>query len=200
MDVKLIRQVFDKDKFNETVDTEFSQLRSVPDPSFFDINLATLDDFWALYEDFFFDIPPLGPTKSHEYLSRTSGEYANIDAESEDIQALLDEIAALRLENLELRGLKLEQESAEEEPNNKPKKELVEKLKELEVERKVDLENIKLKSKKDLISPPSRNKIMPKSNQSVVNRVNKKSSPNPTRKTSMERDMKSPSTSRRKRL
>ena len=62
------------------------------------------------------------------------------------------------------------------------------------------LENIKLKSKKDLIAPPSRNKIMPKSNQSVVNRVNKKSSPNPTRKTSMERDMKSPSTSRRKRL
>jgi predicted metal-dependent hydrolase len=175
MDVKLIRQVFDKDKFNETVDTEFSQLRSVPDPSFFDINLATIDDFWALYEDFFFDIPPLGPTKSHEYLSRTSGEYANIDAESEDIQALLDEIAALRLENLELRGLKLEQESAEEEPNNKPKKELVEKLKELEVERKVDLENVKLKSKKNLTASSSRSKITSKSNKSVVNRVNSKS-------------------------
>ena len=200
MNVKLKRQVFDKDKFKETVDTEFSQLRSVPDPSFFDINLATLDDFWTLYEDFFFDIPPLGPNKSHEYLARTSGEYANIDAESEDIQALLDEIAALREENLELRGLKLEQESAQEEPDNKPKKELVEKLKELEVERKVDLENTRLKSQKDIISPPSRGKIMSRSNQSVVDRVKAKSSPNPTRRSKIEKNINPPTNSGRKRL
>jgi hypothetical protein len=28
-------------------------LKSAPDPSFFDLDLATLDDFWTLYERFF---------------------------------------------------------------------------------------------------------------------------------------------------
>ena len=34
--ITLKAQRFDKDKFNETVDTEFTQLNNVPDPSFFD--------------------------------------------------------------------------------------------------------------------------------------------------------------------
>tara|TARA_R110001592_G_scaffold346703_1_gene639440 strand:+ start:420 stop:788 length:369 start_codon:yes stop_codon:yes gene_type:complete len=99
----LNRQVFDKDKFNETVDTEFSQLITKPDPSFFDLNLATLKDFWLLYDKFFYDIPKLGNIESHEYLAKTSGEYANVDNISSEVQVLLDEIASLREENLELR-------------------------------------------------------------------------------------------------
>jgi hypothetical protein len=43
---KLNRQVFDKDKFKETINTGFSELSSQPDPKFFDIDLATLKDFW----------------------------------------------------------------------------------------------------------------------------------------------------------
>ena len=99
----LERQVFDKDKFKETVDTEFKQLVQQPDPSFFDLDLATLKDFWLLYDKFFYDIPKLGEIESHEYLAKTSGEYANADTTSEEIQVLLDEIATLREENLELR-------------------------------------------------------------------------------------------------
>ena len=41
----LKRQVFNKKKFKETVDTEFSQLVQPEDPSFFDLDLATLKDF-----------------------------------------------------------------------------------------------------------------------------------------------------------
>ncbi len=99
----LNRQVFDKKKFNETVDTNFSQLVTPPDPSFFDLDLATLKDFWLLYDKFFYDIPKLGNVESHEFLAKTSGEYAGADLISDEIQALLDEIAALREENLELR-------------------------------------------------------------------------------------------------
>ena len=108
MNVKLNRQVFDKEKFEETVNTEFSQLKSVPDPSFFDIDLATLEDFWTLYERFFFEIPQLGDINSHEYLARESGNFADIDSSNEEIQALLDEIASLREENLELRKESIE--------------------------------------------------------------------------------------------
>ena len=65
-------QRFNKDKFNETVDTKFSQLVDVPNPSFFDRDLAVLDDFWYLYEKFFYIIPKLGEIESHQYLAKTS--------------------------------------------------------------------------------------------------------------------------------
>ena len=100
---KLDREVFDKQKFKDTVNTSFSELSSKPDPKFFDLDLATLKDFWLLYDKFFYDIPKLGETESHEYLAKTSGEYANSEKIQAEIQALLDEIATLREENLELR-------------------------------------------------------------------------------------------------
>ena len=100
--ITLKAQRFDKDKFNETVDTEFTQLNNVPDPSFFDRDLANIDDFWYLYDKFFYLIPKLGEIESHEYLAKTSGEYAEFASISDEIQALLDEIAGLRKENLQL--------------------------------------------------------------------------------------------------
>ena len=103
MNVNLNRQVFDKKKFNETVDTSFTQLVTQPDPTFFDLNLATVEDFFTLYEKFFFQIPKEGEVNSHTYLIKESSDYVGFQANSEDIQALLDEIASLRQENLSLR-------------------------------------------------------------------------------------------------
>ena len=95
-------QRFNKDKFNETVDTKFTQLVDVPNPSFFDRDLAVLSDFWYLYDKFFYIIPKLGEIESHQYLAKTSGEYADFSNINNEIQALLDEIAELRAENLQL--------------------------------------------------------------------------------------------------
>lgn len=102
--VNLTKEVFDKSSFNETLDIAFSQLgpENPLDPSFFDVNLATLEDFWTLYDKFFYDIPKTGPN-SHETLAQTSGEYANYELIQEQIQALLDEIAEIREENVNLR-------------------------------------------------------------------------------------------------
>ena len=100
--ITLISQRFNKEKFNETVNKEFTQLVNVPDPSFFDRDLANLDDFWYLYDKFFYIIPKLGEIESHQYLAKTSGEYADFATISDEIQALLDEIADLRRQNLEL--------------------------------------------------------------------------------------------------
>lgn len=101
--VNLKRTVFDKAKFNETVDTNFTQLQSELDPQFFDLSLATQEDFWNLYEKFFYEIPKLGDINSHEYLVKTSGEYIDYQPQKEEIEALLEEIAELRTENLEVR-------------------------------------------------------------------------------------------------
>ena len=58
--ITLKAQRFNKQLFNETVNTKFTQLNNVADPSFFDRDLAVLDDFWYLYDKFFFIIPKLG--------------------------------------------------------------------------------------------------------------------------------------------
>jgi len=102
--VNLNRQVFDKQKFHDTVDTEFSELGvEEEDLSFFDVNLATQDDFFTLYSKLFFEIPKEGNINSHTYLIKESTDFVGAQKRSSDIQALLDEIAELRSENLELR-------------------------------------------------------------------------------------------------
>jgi|TARA_R110000824_G_scaffold169186_5_gene346284 hypothetical protein len=100
--ITLRSQRFDRDAFNATVNTEFTQLTNVPDPSFFDVDLAAISDFWYLYDKFFYIIPKLGEVESHQYLAKTSEEYSGFATINEEIKALLDEIAELRKENLEL--------------------------------------------------------------------------------------------------
>jgi len=101
--INLKKTVFNKTKFNETINTDFTQLVDVVDPSFFDLNLATLDDFWTLYEKLFYIIPKEGDINSHAYLAQTSGDYADYTPQQDEIESLLEEIAELREENLEVR-------------------------------------------------------------------------------------------------
>jgi hypothetical protein len=100
--VTLVKQAFNKDKFNETVNTDFTEL-GVPevDLSFFDPNLATIGDFFTIYNNLFFLIPKTGPN-SHTELIIQSSEYVDYKANQEEIQALLDEITDLREQNLQL--------------------------------------------------------------------------------------------------
>ena len=58
--------------------------------------------FFENYNEIFYEIPATGETNSHEYLVKTSGEYIDFDENSEIIQALQEEINALREQNLEL--------------------------------------------------------------------------------------------------
>ena len=91
--VNLNRNVFDKGKFEQTVDTSFNQLGVVsPTQTFFSIDLATVEDFFALYEKLFYQIPREGDTDSHTYLIIESTEYVGDEQINLDIQALLNEI------------------------------------------------------------------------------------------------------------
>ena len=101
--ITLIRQAFDKVKFNQTVDTSFTQLGVAElDLSFFDPNLATVGDFFNIYNNLFFLIPKTGPN-SHTTLIDESSNYINYLPNQAEINALLEEIADLRAENLEVR-------------------------------------------------------------------------------------------------
>jgi hypothetical protein len=99
----LNRDVFNKEAFNNTVNTNFTQLdQEPPDLSFFDPNLATVNDFFNVYQNLFFEIPKFGPTNSHEYLVVESTAYTNFIENQEQIDALLEEITDLREQNLQL--------------------------------------------------------------------------------------------------
>ena len=100
--VDFSRQVFNKQKFQDTVDTQFTQLVQIPDETFFDVNLATVEDFFIIYDNIFLEIPQRGENNSHEFLIKESSEYIDFQANQAQIQALLDEIAELRETNLQL--------------------------------------------------------------------------------------------------
>jgi hypothetical protein len=95
----LNKTAFKKEAYINTVDTSFAQVSTPPPPL---EDTITVSEFFDLYDAIFYDIPSNGPTNSHEYLVKTSGEYINFEQNDEDIQALLDEITTLRQENLDL--------------------------------------------------------------------------------------------------
>lgn len=92
------KQVFNKAEYEKTINTSFNDLgvTSIAD----DLQQQTsTEDFFRLYDELFYEIPLLGDN-SHEYLVKTSGEYINFDQNNELIEALQQEITALREENL----------------------------------------------------------------------------------------------------
>jgi hypothetical protein len=96
--ISIQKQVFDKDNFPKVVDTQFSQLINTTQgddtPSF------TLEDFFTLYDQLFFQIPKEGDSDSHQYILEREAEYLGINLNTDDVQALLAEITSLRQEIL----------------------------------------------------------------------------------------------------
>ena len=95
----LNRTVFKKEDYENAIDISLSQV-STPSPPLEDT--ISVAEFFDLYDAIFYDIPVEGDINSHTYIALTSGEYANIGKDNEDVQALLDEITELRQLNLEL--------------------------------------------------------------------------------------------------
>ena len=99
--VNLNKTVFEKRQYQKVIDTSFTQL--VPQTSITtQEQTTTVDEFFDYYNQLFFDIPKLGDINSHEYLIKTSQEYVGSTFESDNIQALIDEVTFLRQQNLEL--------------------------------------------------------------------------------------------------
>jgi hypothetical protein len=100
--ITLNKSVFEKRQYEKVIDTSFTQLvqpavtSSVVAPS---ISIA---EFFTNYQTLFFEIPKYGTINSHEYLIKTSQEYAGDFNNDDTIQALIEEVTQLRQENLDL--------------------------------------------------------------------------------------------------
>ena len=94
----LIRKVYGTATYRKAIDTEFRQLVVPEAPIEEEI---TVDRFFELYEDLFFQIPITGDVNSHEYLVRRSSEYIGGELITDNEKALIDEINSLRQQLLE---------------------------------------------------------------------------------------------------
>jgi hypothetical protein len=92
------KTVFNKDSYGRVIDTQFSQLlnQTVEETDTF-----TVDDFFQLYEDLFYQIQKEGDTNSHRYILQREADYLGVSISQDDIQALLNEITSLRQQVLE---------------------------------------------------------------------------------------------------
>jgi hypothetical protein len=87
---------------NESVlDTNFSffsRINTTPD--------FTIEDFFQLYEELFYQIPKEDEVESHRYILNKEAEYLGVQlADDVDIQALLNEITSLRQQLLEAKTI-----------------------------------------------------------------------------------------------
>ena len=97
-DIQLQKTVFGKVDFSKVVDTSFKTFtQPVPEE-----DLDTPEELFRLYDKLYYSIDLEGDEDSHRYLVNKSSELLNFDAVTENIQPLLDEIAQLREENLNL--------------------------------------------------------------------------------------------------
>lgn len=99
IDVNFNKEYYDKRTYEKTIDTAFTQLGVKTIQEQLD-EQPSVQEFFTLYNELFYQIPELGDTNSHEFLVKTSGEYIAFDENDELIEALQNEIALLREELL----------------------------------------------------------------------------------------------------
>jgi len=95
-DIKIKKTVYSKESFNKVIDRNFKTF--VVEQADTEV---TVEEFFALYDELFYEIPVLGENQSHEYIIKRSSELVEIETDTQDIQPLLDEIAILRQQILE---------------------------------------------------------------------------------------------------
>ena len=99
--IKFEKTVYDKNQYEKLVNTNFSQLDPTPTPQQQLEEEPTVNEFFDLYNELFYNIPEFGDINSHEYLIKTSTSYINFDENNEEILALQNEIGQLRQQLLE---------------------------------------------------------------------------------------------------
>ena len=98
--IDLRKNVYDKNQYNKLFDVSFKEFGVGDDTG--EVPEITVNQFFNLYNQLFYDIPAMGAVNTHEYLVKTSGEYISQEFIAEEIQVLREEISALRVENLSL--------------------------------------------------------------------------------------------------
>ena len=96
-EIKIQKKVYDPKTFDKVIDRNFKTFAQPEDPAL----QPTVEDFFNLYEELYYEIPLQGDNQSHNHLVQRSSELLDFKKDTQDIQPLLDEIATLREQVLE---------------------------------------------------------------------------------------------------
>ena len=99
--IELVKQSYNKNDYEKVIDTQFTQLIQ-PAVDLNPTPTISVQQFFDYYQQLFYIIPKFGDINSHQYLIKTSQEYAGDFNNDDTIQALIEEITQLRQENLDL--------------------------------------------------------------------------------------------------
>lgn len=98
--IDLKKTVYPLVDYPRIINTTFSELGTVSINEQIEAT-PTVNEFFDLYNNLFYEIPSFGDINSHQYLIQTSAEYIDFDANQEEITALRSEITDLRRQLLE---------------------------------------------------------------------------------------------------
>tara|TARA_R110002012_G_scaffold41725_4_gene114028 strand:+ start:3023 stop:3379 length:357 start_codon:yes stop_codon:yes gene_type:complete len=99
-EINFRKQVKSKTSFENLIDTSFKEF-GIQSTNETIEEQPTINDFFEMYNDMFYDIPEEGIVNSHEFLIKKSSEYIGFNKNNEIIEALQNEIANLRTELLD---------------------------------------------------------------------------------------------------
>jgi len=85
-EIRIKKTVFEKGNFDKVVDRSFNTFAQ-PTPI---EEQPTVEEFFDLYEQLYYEIPVEDTTQSHQYLIQRSSELVDFQKDTEDIQPLLD--------------------------------------------------------------------------------------------------------------
>lgn len=99
-EVNLIKEVYGRNTYTRVIDTSFSELYTPVTASAI-TEEVTVEQFFDLYDQLFFQIPATGEVNSHEYLVKRSTEYLGGSVLTDNERAYIEEINSLRQQLLE---------------------------------------------------------------------------------------------------
>ena len=92
--IKLLKDTYDNDFYEKVIDREFTEF--LPDGQAQAQTLPSIEEFFATYEEIFYNIPSEGDQNSHRYILEKTAQHLGVNISPDSIQALIDEVTSLR--------------------------------------------------------------------------------------------------------
>lgn len=99
-ELNLNKEVYGRVTYTKVIDPSFSELYTSVTASV-EVAPVGVEEFFNIYNELFFQIPPTGEVNSHEYLVARSTEYLGGGVLTDNEKAYIEEINSLRQQLLE---------------------------------------------------------------------------------------------------
>lgn len=97
--IELLKDVYINKSYSNVIDREFKEFDATTYTTA--QRRPTVEEFFAMYDELFYDILKEGDSNSHRVLLDKSAKYLGVNVSTNNIQALIDEVTSLRQQILD---------------------------------------------------------------------------------------------------